>query len=416
VAEAFDAWLAAHVREMLELPGFVRAVTWSAEDEDPQRVRRVVQYFLEDAQALDAYLSGPAERMRRDGLERFPDRFTATRRILHHADTVDEVAVPVPSGLTCGPPLTGQSCSACGQRAKSRLISIWELVRDAVGDLFELDSRLWRTLIPLVTRPGRLTHEYLMGRRARYMPPFRTYLLLSLVFFLVAFFDPHEQFGLLLDPAAAEAERTRAREEMLRDLEAEGITIGRRAGEAAEGGNAGSGLNVHCSLEDLENMELPAWLERRLTPARLKEMCERVTADDGRSFARQLLDNIPASLFVLLPLMALVLKILYPLSKRYYAEHLLFVLHFHAFLFLILTLDILFSRLLGVVRAPEFVTSLAGFAVGIYVPVYLYKSLRRVYGQGRLVTVFKFILLTVTYLTGLLLVFLVVMLYTALSL
>ena len=44
------------------------------------------------------------------------------------------------------------------------------------------------------------------------------------------------------------------------------------------------------------------------------------------------------------PRQALVLKLLYPLSKRYYVEHLLFVIHFHAFVFLILTLQVLFAR------------------------------------------------------------------------
>src|SRR5690606_32696830 len=128
---------------------------------------------------------------------------------------------------------------------------------------------------------------------------------------------------------------------------------------------ARSGLNVDCDIDDLNNVSLPGWLGRRLTPERLEEVCERVTADDGRVFLRQLLDNIPAALFILLPLMALVLKILYPMSKRYYAEHLLFVLHYHAFFFLILTVEILFSRLAGLLRLPTFVAGIAGFAVGV---------------------------------------------------
>jgi hypothetical protein len=73
--------------------------------------------------------------------------------------------------LNCGAVLGGQYCGYCGQRATTRLISIWQLVREAFGDLFELDSRLWRTLLPLLFRPGKLTQDYLQGRRARYMPP-----------------------------------------------------------------------------------------------------------------------------------------------------------------------------------------------------------------------------------------------------
>ncbi|HKJ20007.1 MAG TPA: DUF3667 domain-containing protein, partial [Woeseiaceae bacterium] len=105
-------------------------------------------------------------------------------------DTDDAQLPEYPDCLNCGTELRGQYCGHCGQRARSRLISLWELIQDAFGDLLELDSRLWRTVIPLLVRPGQLTRDYLEGRRARYMPPFRMYLVLSVVFFVVAFFDP----------------------------------------------------------------------------------------------------------------------------------------------------------------------------------------------------------------------------------
>ena len=430
VAADFDAWLASHVRDMLELPGFVRAVTFSAEDDDPGRVRRITQYFLEDDEALEAYLSGPAEAMRQEALLRFPDRINASRRVLRHADTADETSTPVETCLNCGTLLIGQYCASCGQRARTRLISIWELVRDAVGDLFELDSRLWQTLIPLTARPGQLTRDYLMGRRARFMPPFRTYLVLSLAFFLVAFFDPGEQLGLLLDPVtttpAEVREQARQRveegfEQAAEEFESQGMTVpeGLRTPpdipdvpqQDTEGG-----INVTCEITDFEDLDLPRWFEQRLTPERMQEICRRVTADNGRAFLGALTDNIPASLFILLPLMALVLKVLYPLSKRYYAEHLLFVVHYHAFLFLVLTVDILFTRFVQLVQLPGVVSTLSGWAVAIYIPVYLFKALRRVYGQGRAITFVKFLLLVMAYFFGLLVILLFVLLYTAMSL
>ena len=102
--------------------------------------------------------------------------------------------------LNCGNRLRGQYCGTCGQRSSSRLISLWQLVSDAFGDLLELDSRLWQTLIPLLIRPGRLTADYLQGKRARFMPPFRMYLVLSVIFFVVAFFNPREDLALLYEP------------------------------------------------------------------------------------------------------------------------------------------------------------------------------------------------------------------------
>ncbi len=63
-------------------------------------------------------------------------------------------------------------------------------MREFASETFEsfthADSRLWRTLWLLVSKPGFLTVEFLEGRRARYLPPFRLYLVLSVVLFLVA--------------------------------------------------------------------------------------------------------------------------------------------------------------------------------------------------------------------------------------
>ena len=91
--------------------------------------------------------------------------------------------------------------------------------------------------------------------------------------------------------------------------------------------------------------------------------CENVVADDGEAFGGKLLDNVPAALIALLPLMALVLKMLYPLSKRYYVEHVLFVVDFHAFIFLILSRHILFSQLIALVIASDSVWPITSTAV-----------------------------------------------------
>jgi hypothetical protein len=121
------------------------------------------------------------------------------------------------------------------------------------------------------------------------------------------------------------------------------------------------------------------------------------------------------ALFALLPLMALVLKVLYPLSKRYYVEHLLFVVHYHAFVFLILTLQVLFARLGSFTRMPETPVDVTIFAVSLYVPVYLYKALRRVYEQGHPFTTVKFLILIFAYFTGLLIMFGLAGLFAAFS-
>jgi hypothetical protein len=144
----------------------------------------------------------------------------------------------------------------------------------------------------------------------------------------------------------------------------------------------------------------PEWLSKRLTQDRLQAVCEKISADSGRAFLNQLLDNVPVALFVLLPLMALVLKMLFPLCKRYYAEHLLFVLHFHAFFFLILTVEVLITRLAATLRMPELPVDLTILVISLYIPVYLYKAMRRVYDQGRVITLLKYVVLVLAYVFG----------------
>lgn len=407
IVEAFDAWLADHVREMLEVPGFLKAQTFELEDDDRGRARRVTHYYLASEEDLEQYFAGPANAMRQSGIDRFADQFEASRRVLRRHRDADEELRPLPSCLNCGTTLSGQYCGKCGQRARSRLISIWELVRDAFGDLFELDSRIWRTLWPLVFRPGRLTHDYLLGRRARFMPPFRTYLVLSVIFFLVAFFDPREELGLLFGPVAEPA--VEAGDGARQESDAHGARVGddQQAGDTGEDEStslnfdisAGEG-SVHCNAGELESAEIPEWLSGHITTERLQVMCERVTADNGRLLSKKLLDNIPSALFILLPLMALVLKILYPLSKRYYVEHLLFVVHYHAFFFLILTLQILFARIAALARMPDSAADIVLVATSIYIPVYLFRAMRRVYGQSRFITALKFVFLVISYVIG----------------
>jgi hypothetical protein len=209
------------------------------------------------------------------------------------------------------------------------------------------------------------------------------------------------------------------RKEVRDELAAEGILTDKQVADpgAADkaAGETDDGLNIECGIDDFDDATMPPWLAKRLTPQRMAEACERITADRGRAFLRQLLDNVPAALFVLLPLMAFVLKMLYPLSKRYYVEHLLFVLHYHAFFFLVMTVEILFSRLAALLSVPATVGNVVRFVVSLYVPVYLYKSMRRVYEQGRAITILKFFFLVLSYLCGLVVMLIFVALYTAVS-
>ncbi len=416
VLDDYVAWIDDQARRARELPGIVDISVFSTADDEEGRPGRTCQFVLDNDEALETFIDGLAAEIEADALLQFGDSISWHERILREDTSHELPAGEMPECLNCGAHMRGQYCGQCGQRARSRLISLWELVREAFGDLFELDSRLWHTAVPLMIKPGLLTFDYLQGRRARYMPPFRMYLVLSLLFFLVAFFNPRETFGIFYDPqtlAEEEAERKREAqqdaEETLEELAAEGIIVGAEGlpediQEDLEDGfnvriNGDGTAETECEVSEF-NISGPEWLKRRLTPERLVHVCEQMKKDNGRQFLANLFDNVPVALIVLLPIMAFVLKALYPLSRRYYVEHLLFFVHFHAFFFLILIMQILIGRLNAVLPIPEAIGVLMIIAASFYVPVYLFVAMRRVYGQGRLLTSFKYVVLTTSYLAG----------------
>jgi hypothetical protein len=471
IADPFDTWLRDHIADMLQFEGFRSAEIFDDPSAPAGRIRRIVQYRLRDQAALDDYLATHAPSMGAQGVARFGDRFSAGRRVLPHREEFVRGKVSTENCLNCGEVLTGQHCAHCGQPATVRVLSLWELTKDVIGDLFNADSRVWRTLWPLAFRPGLLTQEFLRGRRASYTPPFRMYLVLSLAFFVLATLDdPGSEVAVKIDeegsniqlrpggsapddaaqpstdpsngpgaappatatPPAAPGPRpaldvdtqrlvdqlvnrapVAARKDLRADLERTfaAATPEERAATARA-------LADPCGEETLK-LDLGPGMKARFEP-RLRDACRKIIADQ-QSFGRALWNNIPKMMFIFLPLIAAALAVLYFRSGRYYVEHLLFVVHFHAFFFLSGIAVLLLERLAEasgepVAGALAVAQAVLGTALVIYVPAYLLRALRRVYAQSWWKTVPKFALLGVAYLfctvfTGLGLLF-----YTALSL
>jgi hypothetical protein len=121
-------------------------------------------------------------------------------------------------------------------------------------------------------------------------------------------------------------------------------------------------------------------------------------------------------MFLFIPIVAAGMKALYPLARRKYVEHLLFFLHFHAFFFLLATVGLLVLSVGSLTPVRDTPVALMSVAGWLYVPVYLFIAMRRVYAQGRVATAFKYVLLGGGYFFALLLTLLGIVIYTALSL
>jgi len=425
----FDDWLEHHVQEMLDLPGFVGATIFRSDDPADPAPLRSVHYRLHDQASLDAYLRDHAARMRADGVERFGDRFRASRRILDAGRHVRPSSHGHADCTNCGTVLHGQYCAQCGQRARDRMISLWELVKEASEILTSLDSRLWRTVTTMLLRPGRLTRDYLLGRRARYIPALRLFLGLSLLFFFLFSLDTHlevnpdaleDDANLRIDlgdgdsQAGGDAATTPA--EQPPAAESAPPAEPQPAGEESPVDSPAPGQEDRCGDIRLDWPETMLWMNRWLSADRLRTACRKIVADHGANFSKGLLENIPGMMFLFLPLMAVVMKFLYPLSSRYYVEHLLFLVHYHSFFYLLMSMNIAAGWVFDGGFLPEWPANLFHAVTAVYLPVYLFRAMRVVYGQGRLMTGLKYLLLGVAYSTSLVLFLVGTVAVTAISL
>ena len=475
----FDTWLRDHIADVLQFDGFLSAEILADSAAPDGRIRRIVQYRLRNQADLDAYLRDHAPRMRAQGVEKFGDRFHAERRMLAHREEFIRGAFSTENCLNCGEVLRGQHCSHCGQRARVRVLSLGTLLRDLFGDITNFDSRLWRTLVPLAFRPGALTVEYLRGRRTHYSPPFRMYLILSVAFFLLTTlggspaddlnfnFDEEGAANLQITPPGADAPvpgeeppapgggapaagggataapstgspASQTATEARLDPERQKIvdSIVKRVPEKQRSA-ARKDLEHELSALSPEqvapvkrlvndpcgsgSLKIDMGPEGRQFEVKVRDTCRKIV-ENPKSFGRAVYQNIPKMMFIFLPLIAVVMFVLYLGSGRFYVEHLLFFVHFHAFFFLAGIVVVGLARLAqalsgtGVGGVLKSVEEFLLLVLVFYVPYYLYRAMRRVYGQRRIVTLLKYATLGVGYLVFMTLTLVGLLFYTALTL
>jgi hypothetical protein len=266
----------------------------------------------------------------------------------------------------CGNEVTQRYCGACGQRLEAPVHSLWHFSRVATEDLTHADSRLWRTLGALLFRPGKLTAEFLAGRRARYLPPLRLYLVVSVVFFLVASATNKPLKVVEIDPDRVGNSRV--------------LSSAPRADETPQ-----QRADRLCADTNYSG----PWA-RTLQPL-AQQSCRKAVIDNGHELQQAFLHNVPRAMFIFLPLLAALMALLYWWPRHYYVEHLLLFVHNHAFVFLVAGALLLLSKF--VPRVPG-----VNLAILLYFAWYMYRSMRVVYRQGRLLTVSKLVLLAFCYL------------------
>ena len=198
----------------------------------------------------------------------------------------------------CNSELVGLYCSECGQK-NSQLLSIKETLKEFTDNVFSFDTRFFITLKYLITKPGLLTTEYWLGRRTKYLPPLRLYLVMSLMYFFISsIINPGTDTSLY---------KSDFREKPFQfELDK-------------------SSPEIVAPFVDF----LKENFNKGVMVAEKKELTEHDLV----------WSNMPAAMFILMPFMAFCVYLLNKKKKQLYSYHLITVLHFHSFTFFIFTLE-----------------------------------------------------------------------------
>jgi hypothetical protein len=348
----------------------------------------------------------------------------------------------------CGSELFGPHCYACGQPVKGMVRQLSSILADMADTILNIDSRIFRTLWPLLVKPGFLTNEYLAGRRVRYVTPFRLYFFLSVIAILVMQmsldatldkspinFDNENAISTAQTVEQAQTQRDAALAGLEQAKSAPGIS--KHALKGIEKAEEKIHAQADKRLEYLKQVDaarangkaippdpqlqkndddfnleiadktwnpknspiqigwLPAFVNAKLNvlATRMVDNLPRIRKDP-RPFLLGAFSTLPQVLFVVMPLFALLLKIFYIFKRRLYMEHVMVALHSHSFIFLSLLLITLAGLLRGAVEASAaWLAVLLGWvilALGWWLPIYLLIMQKRVYKQGWFLTVIKY--------------------------
>ena len=243
---------------------------------------------------------------------------------------------PAAAGVcrNCGAAASGTYCPNCGQETSLALPTVRAMLREAAGRYVAFDGRMWRTFFALLFRPGFLTREYFAGRRRRYIRPARLFLVLSIGLFALLRFEG--KVPNLIESDASTAKQDNA------TRQAEG-----KSGHSRTGFSVDPNFGVHLDSDPETEAALKEFGGSWLAP--LRQRAEQFNKLSRQEKTEQLFAGVmrygPYAMFVLLPLFALLMKIVYlgrgrryPARPRRYAAHLVFGAHSHAFVFLVVAL------------------------------------------------------------------------------
>ena len=313
-------------------------------------------------------------------------------------------------------------CPSCGQNCKSRRVTVWSLFKEAFANIFNLDNKLWQTAWNLFI-PGKLTKEFLAGRHKRYISPVRIFFITALTFFAVVqlatldVFEPevHEKKSdIFLRQLLEETDSLKADSSFLHYTPSFALdSLYKRMSDQHH-----SDINiVFNELMDKDSTERDSAIITEDDLAKINKgdlvdiakdsLLQRYGDGDfwedlfktqiGKleenraNFWSYYLGKLVWMMLLMMPFLALFLKLLYIRRDFYYVDHIIFSLHIHAFTFLIFSILILIETYL-----PKSISENSGYIfLGVF--AYFFIAMKRIYRQSNRKTFVKFFIFICFY-------------------
>jgi len=287
-----------------------------------------------------------------------------------------DVPRPPHACANCGHVADGNFCPACGQETHDLHRSIGGIFGELLDTFAGWDSKVPMSIGLLVARPGALTVAFLGGQRVRYLRPLRLYLTMSVLFFLsmgVLHTSPRVRDGRIAlggSMIRVDEKPNAGAPTVAQNDSALQAFAGRRGGETGPG--------------------VEAWLKHRVKEG-LRNVMRMPEEQRAAALQAAFISRLGNVVFVLMPIFAALLRVLYRRAPLFVAEHFVFALHVHAFAMCALTVGHVLSATL-----PPRWSWLVAFVL-LWMPTYLLLAMRRVYAQSWGRTAVKFVALTATY-------------------
>ncbi|WP_316788164.1 DUF3667 domain-containing protein [Pedobacter frigoris] len=288
--------------------------------------------------------------------------------------------------LNCGHTVEDHFCSHCGQENIIVEEDALHMIAHATADYFHFESKFFHTIKPLLVKPGWLTQQFVAGKRVAFIHPIRLYIFLSIVFFLVILSGGHKAKEHIKTAPEIKLETQKKDSVVIEktfSLDLENLRASDKFATVEAYNNYQKTLPKSKRDGFIKNYTIKRNIELRDYPGGVSK---KMTED--------FVHNLPKMMFLLLPLFALLLKLVYIRKKKYYYEHLIFSFHLHSALFLSALITILFSWLIGFIYNIGYVLQAL---CSVYIIWYIYRSLRTFYDSKRWITAIKILFLFTGY-------------------